>query len=316
MFSNRSAPACLGEGFHFNTNASIDSLIPDRRISPQRDYLAQLATETVFEIVRFLPLRSMALLATLSNRLHDISTHVLYRDVHVDDHRTRRFILTMLSQCRTSKNYPSLVRRLTFIVRPSVTVCLGYSILSQSLLKMQNLEALGIFMPSSCSDTLIVTMKNIGLMQEKSSALTQKGETDEENPRYLPRLRELSLTGNNDLAKLCNSRRISTLRVLEPMSGTELIGLTNDLEPEVARGVQCLDVRILSLRSRELFCAMASIDKAFPNITHFGLQAGYMNALASAILFFAIHKSNSSPGSLPDDLTYLGKPRRPVRWCH
>jgi len=230
----------------------------------------------------------MALLATLSTRLHDICTHVLYRDVHVDYHRTRRFILTILSHCPTSQKYPSLVRRITLIVRPSVTVCLGYSILSQSLLRMQNLETLGIFIPSSCSEFLVSTMTKIGLIQEKSNALTQKVAKDEPNFCYLPRLRELSLTGNNDLAKLCNSRSISTLRILEPMSGAELSELTNDLEPQGTRGIRCLDVRILSLKNRELFSVMARIDKAFPNITHFGLQAGYLNALASSTLYLAL----------------------------
>jgi len=249
----------------------------------------------------------MVLLASLSSRLHDICTYVIYREVHVVDHRARRFLTTMLSRSSTSQGYPNLVRRFTYVVGPSIQACLAYSMLGYALAKMENLATLGIFIPPTCCDSLIQSFSKLGLIHQGTNLFNslkiKYNDTGTAAPYFLPRLRELNIRGDVELSQLCRLRNITTLRILDPMDFTDLSTLSNNLSSNAAKDVKNLEIGATYEAGGDIIHVLVKVNEAFPNLTHFGIKAPYMSALVSPHTSRSLESLTGTPIYFPQTMS-------------
>jgi len=225
--------------------------------------------------------------SAVNNRLHDIATSILYRDVFVKDDKAIRFLLTIHSHSKTSRRYPILVRTLTYKLQLKAHACVGYDLFSRTLAKMSKLSSLTISIPTQCGNVLVASLKEHGLIREVSNLFDAlellSNKATASTPYLLPRLQNLTIEGELALSELCVFRRVATLRVNDPVTYTDLAALYCNFH-DITASKQALTRLHISLNLRtteEVVRAVVGIADTFRNLEFLDIQAPYINALVS-----------------------------------
>lgn len=244
------------------------------------------------------------MIAAVNIRLHDIATPVLYRDVIVNDNHAIRFLLTMQSHSKTARRYPPLIRSLTYALQLKTHACVGYDLLSSSLAKMERLSSLTITIPTKCGNVLVASLKEHGLIREVSNVFDAldflSSNVVASTPYLLPRLKVLAIQGELSMSNLCIFRRVTTLKIGDPLTFTSLAVLYSNFH-DVTGSKQAmvhLDIVLSLQKTEEVVRAVIGVADTFENLECLRVQAPYVNALVSFSLPFFLFEKQSQGANL------------------